>query len=90
MNDTRLLRAVLDELTAVDPYDLRPGTPEGAPVDEYGLEAKPIATLLQLHGRVTPEDLDRVWNHWFSEPLSVRIGERDTAALAARLTKAAD
>lgn len=52
---------VLAVLTDVDPYGLEPGTPEeatadgfeGAPADEYELEAVDIARILLREGAVT-------------------------------------
>ncbi|WP_244185981.1 hypothetical protein [Arthrobacter agilis] len=60
-------------LNDVDPYRLQPGGAEGAPLDEYELEAGPIASLLLKNGSVQSNEVDAIWLTWFQEPLSEAI-----------------
>ena len=77
--------AVLAVLTDVDPYGLEPGTPEGAPADEYELEAVDLARVLLAEGVVTVRDVEDVWAHWFSESLVLRLGVDRMARLVDEL-----
>ena len=77
--------AVLTVLTAVDPYGLEPGTPEGPPADEYEPEAVDLARVLLVEGAVTVRDVENVWAHWFSESLVLRLGVDRTARLVDEL-----
>lgn len=76
---------VLDVLTALDPYDLEPGAGRGAPADEYSCEAASITELLENGDAVTAEQLDAIWKHWFSEPLSPLLEAQATAQLVSDL-----
>ncbi|WP_418275743.1 hypothetical protein ACNHYB_12915 [Isoptericola jiangsuensis] len=67
---------VLALLNDVDPYGLEPGLPDGAPLDEYELEAEPIARHLVDDGSITVEQVDAIWLHWFDESLSGRLKRR--------------
>jgi len=78
---------VLAVLTDVDPYGLEPGTPEGAPADEYELEAVDIARILLREGAVTVYDVEGVWMHWFSDSLVLHIGVARMAQLVDRLNE---
>ncbi|MBF4580236.1 hypothetical protein [Frigoribacterium sp. VKM Ac-2530] len=77
--------AVLTVLTAVDPYGLEPGTPEGPPADEYEPEALDLARVLLAEGAVTVRDVEDVWAHWFSESLVLRLGVDRMARLVDEL-----
>jgi hypothetical protein len=68
------LKGVLAVLTELDPYSLEPGTPQGFPEDEYEMEAADLTRLLLQNGAVTTRDVDDVWTHWFSEPLTPLVG----------------
>jgi hypothetical protein len=61
---------VLALLGEMDPYRLDPGTPEGAPADEYAPEADAIARHLLSHRAITLEQVDAIWQDWFGESLS--------------------
>ena len=78
---------VLAVLTDVDPYGLEPGTPEGAPADEYELEAVDIARILLREGAVTVYDVEGVWMHWFSDSLVLHMGVARMAQLVDRLNE---
>ncbi|MFI2102808.1 hypothetical protein ACH436_05915 [Isoptericola sp. NPDC019693] len=67
---TSTVSGVLTLLNDADPYGLDPGTPGGAPLAEYDLEAEPIAKHLVDNGSITVEEVDVIWRHWFSESLS--------------------
>lgn len=71
-----ILDSVFRLLNELDPYALEPGSDDGAPVDEYGPEARPIASLLVNRGLVTAADIDAIWTTWFDEPLSAVVGDR--------------
>lgn len=80
------VRAVLTE---ADPYGLEPGAPEGAPADEYDIEADDIARILLREGAVTVRDVEGVWMHRFSDSLVLHIGVARTAQLVDRLNEVA-
>lgn len=67
-----LVDRVLVELNALDPYGLEPGTEDGAPWDEYELEAVPMVRELILAGGITGDQVDAIWTAWFGETLSGR------------------
>ena len=77
---------VLELLDAADPMALTPGQGDGSPADEYQVEAETIAQLLRSEGRVSTAQLDEVWQEWFDEPLTARLRQERTAALAAALS----
>jgi len=83
------VRGVLAVLNDVDPYGLDPGKPDGAPLDEYDLEAEPIAKHLVDDGSITVEQVDAIWRHWFSESLSGPgcLGRSATEQFVARLNE---
>jgi len=72
--ERRTVAQVLAVLTALDPYGLEPGTPDGAPANEYDIEAVGIARILLREGAVTVYDVEGVWMRHFSESLVLRIG----------------
>ena len=80
------VRAVL---TDVDPYGLEPGAPEGAPADEYDIEADDISRILLRDGAVTVRDVEGVWMHRFSDSLVLYIGVVRTAQLVDRIDEVA-
>ncbi len=61
-------------LNELDPYGLERGHPDGAPWDEYGTEARPMARVLFNDGAITKEQVDDIWRNWFYEPLSYVVG----------------
>lgn len=75
---------VLALLTREDPMGLAPGT-DGMPEDEYGPEAQSIAELLDTGVAPTAAQLDELWEHWFSEPLSPLLGARRMDSLLEEL-----
>lgn len=77
---------VLAVLTALDPYGLEPGTPDGAPANEYDIEAVGIARILLREGAVTVYDVEGVWMRHFSESLVLRIGVTRMAQLVDQLS----
>ena len=85
----QVVAQVLAVLTDVDPYGLEPGTPEGAPADEYDIEADDIARILLREGAVTVRDVEGVWMHRFSDSLVLHIGVVRTAQLVDRLNEVA-
>jgi hypothetical protein len=76
---------VLAILTALDPYGLEPGTPDGPPANEYDIEAVGIARILLREGAVTVYDVEGVWMRCFSESLVLRIGVTRMAQLVDQL-----
>lgn len=86
---TRLWRRTVKDVVALlndlDPYELEPGKPDGAPVDEYDLEAAPIALRLLRDGRIDVEQIDAIWLQWFGERLSTVIGPEPMSQLIANL-----
>ncbi|KQM24977.1 hypothetical protein ASL10_04760 [Frigoribacterium sp. Leaf8] len=78
------LAGVLAVLSDVDPYGLEPGSPEGAPLDEYEMEAVDLVRMLLMAGVVTAQDVEAVWMHWFSESLVLRLGPPRMAHLVDR------
>ncbi len=77
--------SVLALLHDVYPYGLQPGTAEGAPQDEYELEAGPIVSLLLKNGSVRSDEVDAIWVTWFQEPLSEVIGSEEMSRFCGRL-----
>lgn len=77
--------SVLALLNDLDPYGLQPGTAEGAPQDEYEIEAAPIVSLLLKNESVRSNEVDAVWVTWFQEPLSKVIGPEEMSRLCASL-----
>ncbi|WP_206515535.1 hypothetical protein [Georgenia faecalis] len=76
---------VLRLLNDVDPYGLAPGSPNGAPDDEYSVEAAEIAQHLTTDGAITAERVDGIWLHWFGQPLTAVIGPDATERFVVRL-----
>lgn len=81
----RVFAGVLAVLSDVDPYGLEPGGADGAPADEYEPEAGDLTRLLVHDGAVTRDGVDDVWQRWFSESLSLRLGVEGVGRLVARL-----
>jgi hypothetical protein len=81
----QIVAQVLAVLTALDPYGLEPGTPDGPPATEYDIEAVGIACILLREGAVTVDDVDGVWMCCFSESLVLRIGVTRMAQLVDQL-----
>ncbi|TWX40131.1 hypothetical protein ES689_01210 [Frigoribacterium sp. ACAM 257] len=81
----KTLAGVLAVLSDVDPYGLEPGQPDGAPSDEYEMEAVDLVRILLEVGTVTSHDVEAVWMRWFSESLVLRLGPPRTARLVDRL-----
>jgi hypothetical protein len=81
----RTVAQVLAVLTALDPYGLEPGTPDGAPANEYDIEAVGIARILLREGAVSVYDVEGVWMRHFSESLVLRIGVPRMAQLLDQL-----
>ena len=79
---------VLALLTREDPEGLAPGT-DGVPEDEYEPEATAIAELLGTGAAPTAAQLDELWEHWFSRPLSPLLGARRMEALLEELSSLA-
>lgn len=80
-----LVDRVLAELNDLDPYGLEPGTEDGAPWDEYELEAVPMVSRLVSSGTVTAAEVDAIWTTWFGESLSGRTDPARFEAFVARL-----
>lgn len=81
----RTVAQVLTVLTALDPFGFEPGTPDGAPANEYDIEAVGIARILLREGAVTVYDVEGVWMRHFSESLVLRIGVTRMAQLVDQL-----
>jgi hypothetical protein len=81
----QIVAQVLAVLTALDPYGLEPGTPDGPPATEYDIEAVGIACIFLREGAVTVDDVDGVWMCCFSESLVLRIGVTRMAQLVDQL-----
>lgn len=86
----RTVKHVLALLNELDPYGLEPGLPDGAPEDEYDLEAAPIAQILTTYGAITVEQVDTIWLKWFSEPLTAAVGPGETKQFVASLNRLVD
>ncbi|MFJ5862461.1 hypothetical protein ACIQCM_13660 [Pseudarthrobacter sp. NPDC092439] len=82
--------AVLGLLNDLDPYNFEPGTPAGAPHDEYENEAHSIASLLFKSGSVSRSQVDVIWREWFQEPLSEVIGAVKADRFCVNLNSIAD
>jgi len=80
-----LVDRVLVELNALDPYGLEPGAEDGAPWDEYELEAVPMVRELISAGGITGDRVDAIWTAWFGETLSGRTDPSRFEAFVARL-----
>ncbi len=80
-----VVAGVIALLNELDPYGLEPGSPDGAPYNEYELEAHPMAGLLLRNGSISENQIDAIWQDMFDEPLSAILGaaeaERFTAGL---------
>jgi hypothetical protein len=67
--ELRADRALIDRvLVVLNHFDLEgdlPGGVDGAPFDEYGNEARPIAGILSRNGSISARDLGTVWTKWF-------------------------
>ena len=74
MADVSKIRAITDKLAVIDPYGLRPGADGGPPRNEYDLEARDLAEHLDREGSITSQTVDSVWQRWFQETLTARIG----------------
>lgn len=74
--------ALLDEVT---PYGVQPGAAEGAPQDEYELEAAPILSLLLKNGLVRSTEMDAIWMTWFQKCLIEVIGFEEMNRFCASL-----
>ena len=61
------------------------GLAPGMPEDEYEPEAQAIAELLDTGVAPTAAQLDELWEHWFSEPLSPLLGARRMDSLLEEL-----
>jgi hypothetical protein len=82
---TSTQQQVLALLTREDPAGLAPGA-DGMPEDEYEPEAEAIAELLDSGVAPTAAQLDEIWEHWFSEPLSPLLGARRMDSLLEELS----
>lgn len=80
----KTLAGVLAVLSDVDPYGLEPGQPNGAPSDEYEMEAVDLVRVLCKAGAVRTHDVEGVCMRWFSESLVPRIGPPRMAQLIDR------
>ena len=49
------------------------GSPGGTPEDEYTSEAEDIALHLRTHRAISVDDVDAIWQHWFSQPLTEQV-----------------
>jgi len=78
---------VLALLSELDPYRLDPGTPDGAPADEYAPEADAIARHLLSHRAINLEQVDAIWQDWFDESLSQISGTGAAENLVVRLNQ---
>lgn len=76
---------VLALLNDLDPYGLKPGKPDGAPQDEYELEAEPIASHLIRHGGIGLKKVDEIWLHWFEQTLTQAVGPATAAKFVVSL-----
>src|SRR5699024_2806761 len=76
----------LARLDAAAPVALSPGEGAGSPAAGCRVEAGTSAQLLRSGGRVSTARLDEVWQEWFDEPRTARLGQERTAALAAALS----
>lgn len=80
-----LVDRALVELNALDPYGLEPGAEDGAPWDEYELEAVPMVRELIMAGSITGDRVDSIWTAWFGETLSGRTDPSRFEEFLARL-----
>ncbi|WP_336705165.1 hypothetical protein [Micrococcus terreus] len=78
---------VLALLSEMDPYRLDPGTPGGAPKDEYAPEADAIARHLMSHLGINSEQVDAIWQDWFGQSLSQVTGTGAAENLVVRLNQ---
>ena len=80
-----IVEGVIVLLNHLDPYEAEPGGPDGASGDEYVNVAHPMASLLINAGSITTDQIDAIWQKWFSEPLSVAVGATRAEQFSARL-----
>lgn len=80
-----LVDRVLVELNALDPYGLEPGAEDGAPWDEYELEAVPMVRELIVAEGITGGRVDAIWTACFGETLSGRTDPSRFDEFLARL-----
>lgn len=80
-----LVDRVLVALNDLDPYGLEPGAEDGAPWDEYELEAVPMVRELITAGSITGDQIDAIWSAWFGETLSGRTDPSRFEAFVARV-----
>jgi len=83
-----LVDRVLVELNALDPYGLEPGAEDGAPWDEYELEAVPMVRELIVAEGITGGRVDAIWTACFGETLSGRTDPSRFDEFLARLNAA--
>jgi hypothetical protein len=77
-NRSALVEQIMEVLNRHDPMGLEPAVE--APWDEYEPEARDLAQLLHVNGRVTGEEVNEVWRKWFDEVAGSPEFAEDVAA----------
>jgi len=81
MSDERVLfPRVLGIVNRYDFCGLQPGSPDGPPVDEYTMEARPMESILVNRGRIEVADIQAIWLEFFGDDLSNRRRAVDAMA----------
>jgi hypothetical protein len=65
--DKELIDRVLVVLNHFDLEGVMPGHVDGAPLDEYGNEARPIAGILSRNGSISAYEFGTLWTKWFGQ-----------------------
>jgi hypothetical protein len=69
-DERQLFQKVLAIVNKYDFCALEPGGPDGAPIDEYTMEARPMESILLNDGRIEVADIRAIWLHFFGDDLS--------------------
>lgn len=65
-------KLVLETVNKFDLMGLEPGSPDGAPPDEYTTQARAIESVLVNRGQIAFADLSIIWLTWFGDDLKGR------------------
>jgi hypothetical protein len=69
-DERQLFQNVLEIVNRYDFCALEPGAPDGAPMDEYTMEARPMESILVNEGHIEVADIRAIWLRFFSDDLS--------------------
>lgn len=72
-DERELFQQVLAIVNKYDFCSLLPGEPDGVPIDEHAIEARPIESILVNRGRIAANDIRAIWLKWFSDDLASQL-----------------